>query len=453
MNTVRRAATALFRFIKQLNLFNTYSTNEKQIQREILTTRIYLILLPTILTILVVYSAQKELYYAVQVNNPTPDTYQRLLDTYPGTLVCPCSQFSLSYSTFVTLIPRFHPICSSDFVSDPWLAYLYHDDASSYIPIDIRSVGNAQFQLLRTLCESSKQAIDNAFKATFTSTLFVSSHGMLLESELVHVQVQAFADDFIINIASEQRRQHTLFATFFERNFLVSALETSAIPIIDAAFNLKMEIAEYPPVPDSALVEVAMVCTCDATYTCGTLLGIYNNSLYESDYSSLTDVYLQVDTLLTTVNGFQSGCLPFGSLLLSTLECYSNQSCLNNIMNYLPTSNTSFEILDSSILNGSTPTTLIGNLADELMVEQWSIEMNYSRYFAACRPLSCSYTYTERFSILYIVTTLVGLLGGLITILRVVCPQFTQIFYQIQTYILVKKANYPTSSLVLGKRN
>jgi hypothetical protein len=453
MGIVGRATIALLRFLKQLNLFNTYSTNERQIKREILTTRIYLILLPTILTILIVYSAQKELYYTVQVSNPSLDTYQRLLDAYSNTLLCPCSQLSLPYSSFVTLIPHFHPMCSSDFVSDQWLAYLYYDDASSYLAIDIRSVGNAQFQLLRTLCESSQQAIANAFEVTFTSAVLVNSRGMLLTSELVRVQIEAFADEFIVNIGSEQRRLRALFATFFDRNFLVSGLETSAMPVIDPTFNLKMRIPQYTTSLIDATSITYVICDCDATYTCASPLGVCNNLLYESDYSELLNLYTQQGTRLTTVNGFQSGCLPLDSLLLSTLECYNNQSCLNNFMGYLRTVNTSFNILDRSLLNQSTPTTPISVLADELMVEQWSTQMDYSRYFAACRPLSCSYTYTERFSILYIVTTLVGLFGGLIAILRLLCPQLANVFYQIQKHIYLKQANGPTDLSLLGNNN
>jgi hypothetical protein len=452
MNIIRRATISLLRYLKQLNLFNTYSADERQIQHELLPSRIYLVLFPTILAILVIYSAQKELYYTVQVNNPTLDTYQRLLVSYPNTLLCPCSQLSIPYSSFATLMLRFHPVCSSDFVSNPWLTYLYRENASFYASLDIRSVGNAQFQLLRTLCESSKQAIDNAFESTFSSAALVNDRGMLLESELVRVQVEVFAKDFLDSIASEERRRRTLFATFFDRNFLVSGLETSAIPFIDSTFNLKMKIPIY--LPGEIITGIGMptfTCTCVGTYECETPLGICNTDC-ELNYSSTVTISL-LNVRIATVDGFQSGCLPINSLLLSTLECYNNQSCLNNFMAYLPSVNTSFHILNSSVLNQSTSTTPIGTLTDNLMIEQWSREMNYTRYFAACRPLLCSYTYTEKFSILYIITTVIGLIGGLTTILRVLCPQLTNIFYRIQKHILLDEVNRPSSPLLSDKRH
>jgi hypothetical protein len=393
MNILERITIVLLRFIKQLNLFNTDSTDDRQRLREIFSTRIYIVLLPTILTILIIYSAQKDLYYTVQVSNPSIDTYQKLLDDYSNILVCPCSQISVPYSTFLTLTPIFHPICSSDFVSDRWLAYLYHEDASSYLPFDMKSVGNAQFQLLRTLCESSKQAIVNAFKVIFTSSTFINSRGLLSNSESVHVQAEAFADDFIRNIGRDQQRRRALVATFFDRNFVVSGLETSAVPVIDSAFKLNMKIVQYTQFYAQHEVIVGLLCTCGKTYACETPLSICDNLTYELDSKGLFDQYLKSINCQFPVNGFRSGCLPLNSLLLSTLECYNNQNCLDTITFHLGTANTSFNILNGSIFS----TTLISALANELMVEKWSTQINYSGYFVTCRPLSCSYVSTDLF--------------------------------------------------------
>ena len=449
MDLVRRATIVLLRFLKQLNLFNTFATDENKTRSEIITTRIYLILLPTILTILIIYSAQKELYYTVQVNNPSLDTYERLLNAYPDTLSCLCSELSVSYSSFVTLTPRFHPVCSSDFISDRWLEYLYQNNPTLYIAFDIRRMGNAQFQVLRTLCQSSKEVIDNKLQATFASAALINNRGVLLPSELVRIQVQIFANEFIINIASEQWRRRTLFATFIERNFLASGLQTSAYAVLDTTANLTMKIVLYVRFSNETFSGDSY-CDCGVTYTCQSQLGIYD--IYNSGLYWLTNYDLR-EYQLMNVKGFQTGCLPLHSLLSSTLECYHNQGCLNNITSYILPVNISFNSLDRSLLNRSTPTTTIGALVDELMVEEWSTKMDYSRYFAACRPLSCTYTYTERLSILYTFTTLIGLLGGLIATLRLLCPQLTNILYQIQKYILIKGKHNPTGSLPQGKRN
>lgn len=446
MNLIRRATIVLLRFFKQLNLFNTYTTNENKIRHEIITTRIYLILLPTILTILIIYSAQKELYYTVQVDNPSLDTYERLLNAYPDSLMCPCSELSISYSSFVSLTPHFHSVCSSDFISDRWLEYLYRHNASSYISADIRCVGNAQFQILRTLCQSSKEAIDNALQAKFTLAAPINSRGALLPSELIHSQAKIVTDGFISNIASEQRRQRVLFGTFIERNFLLSGLPTSARIIRDGHISMKTFIYSKA---NSEVFRQAFLCDCGVTYACQSQLGLYN--IYSSDSYMSPDVLLQRDPLMT-VKGFRSGCFLLNSLLSSTLECYHSQSCLNRMTSYISPLNISFNSLDRSLLNRSTPTTPIGALVNQLMLEEWSIKVNYSQYFVACRPISCTYTYTERLSILYVFTTLIGLLGGLIVTLRLLCPQITNILYRIQNSILIKHKKNPIDCLSQGKR-
>ena len=451
MRTLGRATTALLRFVQQLNLFNTYSTDARQIRKEILSTRIYIALLPTILIILFIYSAQTELYYTVKVNNPSLDTYERLLNAYPNTLSCPCSELSIPYSSFVTLTPVFHPVCSSDFVSDRWLAYLYHEDASSYVSADIRSVGNAQFQLLRTLCESSKQAIANAFQSTFTSQALINSHGLIQSSDLVHVAAEVFARDFISDIDGKQRRRNALLTTIFDRNFPVSGLETSSIPIIDSTLNLNIVIVKYFDWHTQGEVTTFQSCTCDTTYTCQTPLGICNSSGYEADYTALSAPIFLPTTCSKMIDGFRSGCLPLNGLLSSTLQCYNEQTCFDSILGNLSIVNSSFNILDRNVLKQSVTTSAISALADVLMVEEWSRYINYSLYFTTCRLLSCSYSYTTQFDKLYIITTLVGLLGGLIAALRFLCPHIAHGFYQMQDRILLRRQNRATGHLPLGK--
>jgi hypothetical protein len=40
----------------------------------------------------------------------------------------------------------------------------------------------------------------------------------------------------------------------------------------------------------------------------------------------------------------------------------------------------------------------------------------------ACWPIYCTYTFTRRFDWIYVITTLVALLGGLTTALRLIAP-------------------------------
>jgi hypothetical protein len=71
--------------------------------------------------------------------------------------------------------------------------------------------------------------------------------------------------------------------------------------------------------------------------------------------------------------------------------------------------------LDISLYTRFTPASsiLIGILIDELFIETWQNTSNYSDYFSVCAPSTCRYTYMERNTAIYMLTTFLGLYDGL----------------------------------------
>jgi beta-lactamase regulating signal transducer with metallopeptidase domain len=65
----------------------------------------------------------------------------------------------------------------------------------------------------------------------------------------------------------------------------------------------------------------------------------------------------------------------------------------------------------------------IDDLLNQLMVEEWNSSSMYDNYYSQCQPSKCSYTRTAKNSAIYIVTTLIGLIGGLITVLKLIVPR------------------------------
>jgi hypothetical protein len=59
----------------------------------------------------------------------------------------------------------------------------------------------------------------------------------------------------------------------------------------------------------------------------------------------------------------------------------------------------------------------VNDLVDQLMVDEWSFNASYDSYFAQCNPSTCTYTYATQFDILFIITTVMGIIGGVVTIL------------------------------------
>ena len=63
-------------------------------------------------------------------------------------------------------------------------------------------------------------------------------------------------------------------------------------------------------------------------------------------------------------------------------------------------------------------------MIEKLMVENWSKNVSYESYYAGCAPQYCTYSVTQRRNIVFIITILLGLFGGLNTALKLLAPIF-----------------------------
>jgi hypothetical protein len=128
------------------------------------------------------------------------------------------------------------------------------------------------------------------------------------------------------------------------------------------------------------------------------------------------------------VPGFQIGCYPLEALLQSTLECLYDISCIDQLKSMYNQTNLTFNALDASL---SSPTRTVQSLVDTLLVETWETNVTYDQYYTACTPLSCTYTYNGEISLLYTITTIIGLYGGLSVMLKLIVPALVKIGYRI----------------------
>lgn len=65
-------------------------------------------------------------------------------------------------------------------------------------------------------------------------------------------------------------------------------------------------------------------------------------------------------------------------------------------------------------------------MIEQLMVENWTKFISYDLYFNSCAPQYCIYSVTERKDVVFLVTSLLGLFGGLNIALRLVIPLLVQ---------------------------
>lgn len=76
----------------------------------------------------------------------------------------------------------------------------------------------------------------------------------------------------------------------------------------------------------------------------------------------------------------------------------------------------------------------VSNLLSSLFVENQTTNIDYSKYFQQCLPVSCTYTSTDRTDFSYTITLFVSLYGGLIIILRLLAPFLTLILFEPRRY-------------------
>ncbi|CAF3731251.1 unnamed protein product [Adineta steineri] len=123
------------------------------------------------------------------------------------------------------------------------------------------------------------------------------------------------------------------------------------------------------------------------------------------------------------LSGFYVGCYTTEALLRSTLECFYNQTCIDNLQIYLSSRSPMYvTALDSSLPSQYSEYSTIENLLNNLMIEEWNPTQMYDRYYDECQPIECTYTIITRNNILYVITTLIGIIGGLTRVSKILVP-------------------------------
>jgi hypothetical protein len=379
-----------------INSFRNHSTDAGKIRKQILTTRLYLVSFIIILFIFVLYTSLDK--KSVSLNVPVMDLteYEKFQMKYKNTLTCPCNKISIEYEQFVGLQPSYHQICSSNFVSQQWINYLFNNDAIN--DRNFLATASAQFQALASLCQLSEQTV-NASLTQFYSTKFIS--GQLISLELFQNEIQSVTNLFQKSIPQTFQRTLNTIRGIFQGNLFMSAYQTNW------KFTV-LQIEDFSPVYTNPII-YNNSCSCGTSSQCLQSV-VLNNSI---------------------INGLVIGCYPLEAMLQSTLECFYNQTCLNLIVSNFgdQSENMTFDILSS--INQSGINEKVEQMVDRLFVDNWYINDSYANYFQQCRPLYCTYQFIQNFDIVYILTSVLGLYSGLTVTLKLIIPFIIHIIFKI----------------------
>ncbi len=250
---------------------------------------------------------------------------------------------------------------------------------------------------LRIYCVSINRTISDSL-TRFYSDQYISTS--VVRQELFELETKSVTDQFRSSITSRFLSSLSMIRDTTQANALLSAYRTNYLVYLEGDTNL---IWLYHRSYDD--------CNCSSSSTCteqSTVLISFSPALF------------------FTVPGF---CYVIESLLQSTLECFFNQQCIDQLQGYIsPSSSMMVTALDLSLPSLYSTNSTIQELVDSLMIEQWNVSVNYEKYYNECRPIQCIYTFETRNDLIYIVTTLFAIAGGLTTVLKFILPRLMKLF-------------------------
>ncbi|CAF1509726.1 unnamed protein product [Adineta ricciae] len=410
---IGKVLSSLFGFLLNLNIFlvRDFNSNSSRVTVQNLgrwSTRLYISIFLLINIIFIFYNVTQSKSITKTFDQPQFNQYHHLIKIYGKKFKCSCSNIASKYETFVQIQPEYHEICKRQVVFDEWQMNLTKNHLSDIFlwkKNDYRLFLLAHIKYLQGLCSNSIEIIQNLVDQ-FHSTLLITAQ--LLEEKDFHSHINNFieqtkskAPHLLLNILS-------LIRIIYHGNAFISKYQSNYKYIFPWNHFDKVYV------PTEAMI-YDQNCTCGLISTCTTQAGFYNEK-NSSDF--------------IRIQGLKMGCLPSESFLQSTLQCFFNQTCLNLIQQYSNSSHFNISSL-SYPKNESLINKTIHELINDLFVESWSKNINYSLYFNQCLPSLCSYTYNKRFDLFELITFLLGFQGGLKIVLKWICPQIIQILMKI----------------------
>ena len=369
------------KIIKQMRLVNIFrsldSHTERDIKNEFLSTRIYFILFSVAVIIVIEYYTFVVSTDTITLDSPSFDTVLQYNETI---LVCPCTTSVVPYGSFASVTPVFHPICSSDFITDTWLNLL---DVS----IDEEIVQfRMPLRLLRLFCQLAHQTLDVHLRQLYQSNLL--TFDLSTEAEM------RTKTDTSIEVEISTAR--LAFAASFElgRNISKVNLLVSANEIFQ---------------------------TNRAKLLVGSNGRIEFRDMYDRD-SAVIPCNKNARLANITFDQFVVKCDAIKALLISSFASFYD---IGNV-----------EALSYSVINSSSrplnrsisylTTATVQEILNKLMLDTYATDISYRSYFDKCDPQTCTYSVTSGKNFVEIVLAVIGFIGGLAPMLHWVVHVFVQ---------------------------
>ena len=402
-------ATCRNGFLK-MNLFKTKSRDQAVVYRQRIVTRLFLICLGSSLLVLSLHAFLSTQTHTISVPYPSSEVFDLLQKTYPDTLRCPCSHISMPYSDFMSVVPTFHSLCSSQFTSPAWYDRLSAIDAvvTEGGSVFQRAMGASYFRLLATFCALSNQTLINAYRL-FSEDVFVNDRA--LPKTIFAAQTAVVADAFNRSTKATFSRVFDLARLTSQANQLASRTWSNFNfrYTADGRISFRDKILSYF-YPGFNLNFVGYCFCINEMSRCG----------YSASASNLSFEYGSVP-----LAGLVVRCLPTESVLTSTLQCWYDRSCyLSILVTYVGMGIP--EMIDNGPLEDGqsrfSENASMESMMSELLIERCIIDFSYERFYQGCAPMSCTYTVERRFDWFYVILVIISVYGALSKGLQLILP-------------------------------
>ena len=393
----------LNRYFSTFNLFPTVppTTDQFELQTQKISTYFYIVTLILSFTTFTAYTLTITITKTFTEKEPSLVKYFKLNVKYEESLTCPCMKISVDYGKFLHIDYALNQVCSSSFVTQTWIDLIKKSGKSSYIHSnDFRKVSPHIFRALMALCEQVDDTISRSVLQFYTDQ-YVSID--LTPLALVQSRAELIFNQYKSSTISRYLSSLGIMREMTATNAIFSYLGTNAQFYHSRTnFTVKGVIMKYDN------------CSCSRNSSCILPISFYSDLDWD---------------LVFTVPGLYTGCYVFEALLQSNLQCFYNQTCLDELISFVDFT----ETFDGLVMNESLPspfnsTTPVSEMLENLMTDNWTWSMEYEKYFNECRPFECTYLVGGRNSVIYAVTQLISLTGGLVTVLQWIVPRFIHLF-------------------------
>ncbi|CAF4374158.1 unnamed protein product, partial [Adineta steineri] len=202
--------------------------------------------------------------------------------------------------------------------------------------------------------QSANETISNGLTQFYSSDYITSE--VILENEFNN-EILSYIELFQTNIQNTFEGQWNLLQSIISNNQIISVRKTDFI-LNGMLFNNTLLPYSY--------------------------IKSYNNCHCATDSTCHEIVRLCIPNREDFINGIFIGCYMVDSLLLSTTECFYNQTCLDTIKFYMFNSSQTYQnlnILNQSQSSQYKTNETIGTILKNLFIENWNEFYSYENYY------------------------------------------------------------------------